>query len=165
MPTSSAKQKKFMRAVAKSPEFAKQVGVPQSVGAEFYREDKKMKPKKMATGGGLREGKSRFGDDVRKRASEAMKYGPTMTDRQAADFMGRDTAKRPAEARKVKPPKEVPAKPIDTPKPRRDMESQDYDPPVKSSPKKLGFRYKMASGGKVRGDGCATRGKTKGRFV
>ena len=46
MPSVSAKQKKFMRAVANSPKFAKKVGVPQSVGKEF-----EMKDKKMAKGG------------------------------------------------------------------------------------------------------------------
>ena len=35
MPAVSAKQEKFMRAVAHSPKFAKKVGVPQSVGKEF----------------------------------------------------------------------------------------------------------------------------------
>jgi len=35
MPAVSAKQEKFMQAVAHSPKFAKKVGVPQSVGKEF----------------------------------------------------------------------------------------------------------------------------------
>ena len=45
MPAKSAKQQRFMAAVANNPKFAKQVGVPQSVGEEF------MKPKKMMGGG------------------------------------------------------------------------------------------------------------------
>lgn len=40
MPSSSKKQHNFMQAVAKSPEFAKKVGVPQSVGKEFNQADK-----------------------------------------------------------------------------------------------------------------------------
>jgi hypothetical protein len=40
MPSTSAKQEKFMRAVANSPKFAKKVGVPQSVGKEFEMKDK-----------------------------------------------------------------------------------------------------------------------------
>jgi hypothetical protein len=53
MPSKSAKQAKFMRAVAHSPEFAKKVGVPQKVGKEFEMMDKKKKPmpKEGATGG------------------------------------------------------------------------------------------------------------------
>lgn len=49
MPSTSAKQAKFMRAVAHSPKFAKKVGVSQSVGKDFEMADKKMK--KYPTGG------------------------------------------------------------------------------------------------------------------
>jgi hypothetical protein len=44
MPTVSAKQEKFMQAVAHNPKFAKKVDVPQSVGKEFTM-------KKMQSGG------------------------------------------------------------------------------------------------------------------
>jgi len=40
MPSSSAKQHKFMEAVAHNPAFAKKVGVPQSVGKDFSTADK-----------------------------------------------------------------------------------------------------------------------------
>ena len=39
MPSKSKKQHKFMAAVANNPEFAKETGVPQSVGREFMRAD------------------------------------------------------------------------------------------------------------------------------
>ncbi len=39
MPSTSAKQAKFMRAVAHNPAFAKAAGVPQSVGQEFEAAD------------------------------------------------------------------------------------------------------------------------------
>ena len=42
MPSKSDKQKRLMAAVANNPKFAKEVGIPQSVGKEFQREDKKM---------------------------------------------------------------------------------------------------------------------------
>ena len=55
MPAVSSKQKKFMRAVAENPKFAKQVGVPQSVGREFsksgggeMKESKTMMKKEVA---------------------------------------------------------------------------------------------------------------------
>ena len=54
MPSTSEKQKRLMAAVANNPKFAKQVGIPQSVGKEFQREDKKMdcgSKRKMAQGG------------------------------------------------------------------------------------------------------------------
>lgn len=40
MPSKSEKQHNFMEAVAHSPEFAKKVDVPQSVGKEFVEADK-----------------------------------------------------------------------------------------------------------------------------
>ena len=51
MPSTSDKQRRFMAAVAHSPQFAKKVGVPQSVGEEFNAADQaldnpnKKKPK------------------------------------------------------------------------------------------------------------------------
>jgi hypothetical protein len=55
MPAVSDKQKKFMQAVANNPKFAKQVGVPQSVGREFsksgggeMKESKEMMKKEVA---------------------------------------------------------------------------------------------------------------------
>lgn len=49
MPSTSAKQAKFMKAVANNPKFAKKVGVAQSVGKDFEMADKKMK--KFGSGG------------------------------------------------------------------------------------------------------------------
>ena len=41
MPSKSPEQKKLMRAVAHNAEFAAKVGIPQSVGREFYEADKR----------------------------------------------------------------------------------------------------------------------------
>ena len=49
MPSTSAKQAKFMQAIAHSPSFAKKVGVKQSVGKDFEMADKKTR--KFGTGG------------------------------------------------------------------------------------------------------------------
>lgn len=46
MPSKSEAQAKLMRAVAHSPEFAKKVGVPQSVGKEYNDADKAKSQKK-----------------------------------------------------------------------------------------------------------------------
>jgi len=48
MPSTSAKQHRFMEAIAHSPKFAKKVGVPQSVGKDFAEADK---GKKFGSGG------------------------------------------------------------------------------------------------------------------
>lgn len=49
MPSSTPKQAKFMAAVAKNPKFAKKVGVPTSVGAEFAKADKRRAPRTQPT--------------------------------------------------------------------------------------------------------------------
>lgn len=52
MPAKSAKQERFMQAVANNPKFAKQAGVPQSVGKEFTKSkggQMKSEMKKVAT--------------------------------------------------------------------------------------------------------------------
>jgi hypothetical protein len=53
MPTKSAKQERFMQAVAHNPKFAKAAGVPQSVGKEFTK-----------SGGGMAESKKMVGKEV-----------------------------------------------------------------------------------------------------
>ena len=66
MPSSSAKQHRFMAAVASNPKFAKKAGVPQSVGEEFIKADKgrkfakggDMESKKMMKKAGMRKGGS-----------------------------------------------------------------------------------------------------------
>jgi hypothetical protein len=65
MPSTSAKQKKFMRAVAHSPKFAKKVGVPQSVGKEFEMKDENKLMKK--------EGRGMAKADMQKVAGRAVK--------------------------------------------------------------------------------------------
>ena len=73
MPAKSAKQERFMQAVANNPKFAKKVGVPTSVGKEFTKSGdtmaskmnpgfmammkKKAPAKKMALGGATSMGK------------------------------------------------------------------------------------------------------------
>jgi hypothetical protein len=52
MPARSAKQERFMQAVAHDPKFAKKAGVPQSVGKEFT---------KYAEGGPVARDKTLFG--------------------------------------------------------------------------------------------------------
>lgn len=55
MPSTSKKQHNFMAAIAHSPEFAKKAGVPQSVGKDFITADK---GKKFKEGGTMKESKS-----------------------------------------------------------------------------------------------------------
>ena len=55
MPSKSDKQRKFMRAAANNPKFAKKAGIPQSVAREYAEADK-MKDKMMYAKGGKTRG-------------------------------------------------------------------------------------------------------------
>ncbi len=59
MPSKSAKQKRFMAAVAHSPEFAAKVGVPVSVGRDFNMADMGLKKE----GKGFRHTSGQFHHD------------------------------------------------------------------------------------------------------
>ncbi len=54
MPAKSAKQEKFMQAVANNPKFAKKVGVPVTVGKEFTK----------SGGGEMKESKKMVGKEI-----------------------------------------------------------------------------------------------------
>lgn len=66
MPSSSAKQHRFMAAVANNPKFAKRVGVPTSVGEDFMKADK---GKKFREGGNVKMSKA----DLMKLGRQEMK--------------------------------------------------------------------------------------------
>ena len=51
MPSTSAKQRRFMAAAANNPSFAKKAGIPQSVAREYHEADK---AKTRMSGGGFR---------------------------------------------------------------------------------------------------------------
>ena len=61
MPSHSAKQHRFMEAVAHNPSFAKKAGVPQSVGKDFSNADK---GKTFSRGGDMKESKAMVGKEV-----------------------------------------------------------------------------------------------------
>ena len=61
MPSTSAKQHRFMAAVANNPKFAKKAGVPQSVGEEFLKADK---GRKFAGGGDMKESKAMMKKEI-----------------------------------------------------------------------------------------------------
>lgn len=69
---------------------------------------------------------------------------------------------------------EIPTEGVEMPKgdgrKKINIEGKDYEVPTKFAPKNEEEATLMKKGGKVssaskRGDGCAVRGKTKGRFV
>jgi hypothetical protein len=126
MPAKSKKQEKLMRAVANNPDFAKKVGIKQSVGKEYMKKYKKggMTNNQEAYAEGLRTGKGKpILRSIDRTLSEA----------------------------------------VSTPKERR-MLKKGYDDMLKAKKYKK-KAVKKAEGGMVKRDGCAVRGKTKGRMV
>jgi hypothetical protein len=144
MPAKSKKQERFMQAVANNPEFAKKVGVPTKVGKEFTKETK---VKKYKDGGMSEEDKKMFGEKETDlpppegfKKSDDMKPVP----KEKKDSLG-------------KLPTEV----------RNKMGYMKKGGKVGMGMTKNNYK----KGGKVssckakRADGCAVRGKTKGRMV
>lgn len=72
MPSTSAKQHRFMEMVAHNPAAAKRVGVPQSVGKEFVNADKG-KAMGYAKGGDVRTASYAAGGPVLGRTREFLK--------------------------------------------------------------------------------------------
>lgn len=84
MPATSLKQKKFMDAVAHNPAFAKQVGVPQSVGQDFSEASKGLK---FGKGSGDRADLQRVNKPETKHGKMAlMKKGGTMKSEKAKEM-------------------------------------------------------------------------------
>jgi hypothetical protein len=153
MPSTSAKQAKFMRAIAHSPSFAKKVGVKQSVGKDFEMADKKMKKfgsggvtKQMPTADAMGSMNMAKGGDTK---AKLKAKGKAMAIAMVKDRIGRAMAARGAEAPMAPPPSApmAPAAPA---------------APMGGAPtmKKGGVTKKMAKGG-----GIETKGKTKGKMV
>ena len=83
MPSHSAKQHRFMEAVAHNPSFAKKAGVPQSVGKDFSNADK---GKTFNRGGDMKESKAMVGKEM---AFMKKKGAPaSMMKHEKAEMMG-----------------------------------------------------------------------------
>ena len=171
MPAKSAKQERFMQAVANNPKFAKKVGVPVTVGQEFTKSGggmKKMNPgmmkkkapaKKMA-GGGKTLGISPDMDV----SDDKDEYKRSMRNQRAKDIGLAGVAGALSGAK-------LGALGLDY-MGRRKTEKKDS---VKENQKQYGMKKggmamkKMASGGLAGGhksaDGIASKGKTKAKQV
>jgi len=99
MPSVSKKQHNFMAAVANNPEFAKKVGVPQSVGKEFNNADK---GKTFKRGGDMA---SSMGKPVMKKGMSTAKDGMKKPTPMADTAMGMKKGGMPM---KMKDGKKVP---------------------------------------------------------
>jgi len=135
MPSVSKKQHNFMAAVANNPKFAKKVGIPAKVGKEFLTADK---GKTFNKGGTMKESKMM----VKKEVEFMKKKGApaSMIKHEKAEAKGMKSGGM-AECKTIAKKE------------------------VKGHEKRM---HSMAKGGSVfrsTADGCAQRGKTKGRMV
>lgn len=178
MPAVSEKQKRFMDAAAHNPEFAKKAGVPTSVAKEFSSASK---GQTFSTG--TRVDRQKINKPKTDHGDMALfKRGGTVATGKL--FGGKETyGEEKKEAQALKSGKISPAQYVrgekseghkeeNVRKNARDIKSGRMSPASyakmeTSEPKgmKRGGMCKMAKGGSVRGDGCAQRGKTKGRML
>jgi hypothetical protein len=170
MPAKSKKQKKFMQAVANNPEFAKKVGVKQTVGKEFTKEKDMKKVKKMMGGGMTAPGMKAPGmagmagaqamDPRMQMAMEAQRQQAAMGGMKKGGKVKKNTAKM----NNLEELGRVDAEKGYTKKGKKNL---------KSEKKRLVSQIKKgySKGGAVKGsaakraDGCVTKGHTRGRMV
>jgi hypothetical protein len=163
MPAKSEKQKKFMDAVAHNKEFAKQTGVPQSVGKDFSEASKGMKfgsgEKTRADSQSINQPKTNHGDMA------LFKKGGSMASKMNPGFMAMMAKKKPSKmAAFEKSGKDVEKKGVKEGS-KADMA---MDKTQMMGMKKGGMK-KMAAGGLSSGhksaNGIAQQGKTKGKQI
>ena len=180
MPSVSKKQRNFMAAAAHDPEFAKRVGVSQKVAKEFNQADKgrKFKDGGMAKCKKYEEGGLTFADmSEEDRGAAARKAIEDLNARQAAKSEAAMETPAPKKtARRA-------AKKVNAGDVRENLRDMDmagvdtgYDATeARRNQSRVGTRHTLGKGmkaggtvkssGSGRGNGCAVRGKTKGRMV
>jgi len=175
MPAKSKKQKKFMQAVANNPEFAKKVGVKQSVGKEFTKEKGMKKVKKMMGGGMTAPGMTappmkapgmagmagaQAMDPRMKMAMEAQRQQAAMGGMKKGGKVKKNTAKM----NNLEELGRVDAEKGYTKKGKKNLKSEKKRlvSQIKKGYKKGGAVKGSAS---KRADGCVTKGHTRGRMV
>jgi hypothetical protein len=142
MPSTSKKQHNFMAAVANNPKFAKKTGVPMSVGSEFMAADKgrtfRVGGAKTSKKEGINKQKTNRGERQLPNAMLNKYTGYNNGGLMKHDDMAKDMPMMKKVAKKE----------------------------VKAHEKSM---HKMASGGKVgqlsKANGCAVKGKTKGKMI
>ena len=148
MPSKSKKQHNLMAAVANNPKFAKKVGIPQSVGEDYVEADKGRKfrsggmagcgTKRMKAGGGITPMKKAPPKTALQQTSPKSAAALKALDRKQKDLAMRNMLRD-----------ELGSK-LDDPSFRVEMGGKEVQG--------------LKKGGCV-GDGCAIRGRTKGRMV
>jgi len=177
MPAVSEKQKKFMDAVAHNKGFAKKVGVPQSVGAEFSDKSKGMK---FGSGGDKTRADRQVVNQPKTDHGQAalFKQGGRMATKMNPGFMAMMAKKKDAKPSSMGKPTmkagmDMAKDGMKKPTPMDGMKKGGMPMKMKDGKKvpifaaKGGATKKMAMGGSAssRADGVATKGKTKGNML
>lgn len=172
MPSKSAKQAKFMRAVAHSPKFAKKVGVSQAVGKDYEMADKKVK--KFSEGG---KPAARFdlADIAKRTAARDAKAEDARYRRMTGSI---DDVLKRGERGQARDAKEAKAMGVTrrakggsvmgkSDKTGRALVRKSADTMGRAMVGKAKGGKCYAKGGSVsaRADGCATKGKTRGKVL
>jgi len=165
MPATSEKQKKFMDAVAHNPAFAKQTGVPQSVGKDFSEASKGMKFGKDRSVATRADRQSINNPKTNQGKQELFKKGGSMATKMNPGFMAMMAKKKAGTGKMAafeKSGKDVEMKGVKEGS-KADMAMDKKQMMMK----KGGAAKKMASGGSAsaRADGVAVKGKTKGKML
>jgi len=153
MPSVSKKQHNFMAAIAKNPAFAKKVGIKPAVGAEFMKADK---GRKFGKGGAAHEEKGEMKKDLAQ-DKKMIKKAIAMHDKQEHPGKHTDLSKLKKGGMAMK---------------KMAMGGMSRmaskgEHPVQKQSKRGAEMVKMAKGGSAsaRADGCAIKGKTKGKMM
>jgi hypothetical protein len=174
MPATSEKQKKFMDAVAHDKGFAKKVGVPQSVGAEFSDKSKGMK---FGSGSKTRADSQTANSPKTNHGGMALfKQGGNMASKMNPGFMAMMAKKKDAKPSAMgkatmKPGMSTAKDGMKKPTPMAGMTGMKKGgmPMMMKDGKKVPSfaAKKMATGGSAssRADGVAAKGKTKGKML
>ena len=149
MPSVSKKQHNLMAMVANNPKMAKKVGIPQSVGKDFEAADK---GKKFALGGiteGINKPKTHHTDggvpNFSLKKYQGMKGGGMVDKESKAEIKKEMAADKKQDIAMIK-------------KAFKEHDAQEHKGGK-------GTKITLSKGGMAKGDGCAMRGKTKGRMV
>jgi len=174
MPSTSAKQHRFMAAIANNPSFAKKVGVSQSVGKDFTAADK---GKTFNKGGMMKnfknlfKGKETYGEEMKE--AKAIKSGK-ITPKQYAMGEESEKSKKFAKGGSIRrmadggmtapmappmPPQQPPVDPRQMAAMQAAMQAQGGAAPMAPGMKR-GGSVRFAKGG-----GIESRGKTKGTII
>jgi hypothetical protein len=140
-----------MAAVANNPKFAKKVGVPKSVGAEFMKADK---GRKFKEGGALKQTDAESNPGLAKLPTEVRNKMGYM--KKGGDVKHSD----------VKMDKKVVKKAVGMHEKQLHGGKKSDMSKLKSGGMTCGpAAKKMAKGGVTRADGCVSKGHTKGKMI